>query len=175
MSTPTRMCALASSALASLTLAAAVTTATASGAEGRVQHFRDTSPVETFVYEPCGAVETRTVTVHGADYFDAGGQLVRSLLHFFYDSTVTGPAGRSISFDGHQNVELTADGILTLSGQGANVRAPGLGVLYQDVGRLVVDVTVPFPGETLFASAKAVTFEAFDPDRLAAAVCQAVG
>jgi hypothetical protein len=51
----------------------------------------------------------------------------------------------------------------------------GLGLLYQDVGRLVFDVTVPFPGETLFASAKAVSFEAFDPDKLGAAICTAVG
>jgi hypothetical protein len=62
-----------------------------------------------------------------------------------------------------------------LTGQGANVRAPGAGLLYQDVGRLVVDTTTPFPGETLFATAKAVSFEAFDPDRLAAAICAAVG
>jgi hypothetical protein len=55
------------------------------------------------------------------------------------------------------------------------VRAPGLGLLYQDVGRLVFDDTVPFPGETLFESAKVVSFEAFDPDALAAAVCAAVG
>ena len=55
------------------------------------------------------------------------------------------------------------------------MRAPGHGLLYQDVGRLVFDESVPFPGQTLFASAKAVSFEAFDPDKLAAAICAAVG
>jgi hypothetical protein len=55
------------------------------------------------------------------------------------------------------------------------VRAPGLGLLYQDVGRLVFDETAPFPGTTVFASAKAVSFDAFDPDKLAAAICAAVG
>jgi hypothetical protein len=34
---------------------------------------------------------------------------------------------------------------------------------------------MPFPGESLLASAKAVSFEAFDPDKLAAAICAAVG
>ena len=47
--------------------------------------------------------------------------------------------------------------------------------MYQDVGRLVTDVTGPFPGVTLFASAKSVSFAAFDPDELAAAICTAVG
>jgi hypothetical protein len=70
---------------------------------------------------------------------------------------------------------VTAEGIHTLTGQGANVRAPGLGLLYQDGGRLVFDLTGPFPGETLFVSAKAVSFETFDPDKLGAAICVAVG
>jgi hypothetical protein len=30
-------------------------------------------------------------------------------------------------------------------------------------------------GETLFVSAKAVSFETFDPDKLGAAICVAVG
>ena len=82
--------------------------------------------------------------------------------------------GKSISLDSHQTLTF-ADGIATLTGQGPNVRAPGLGLIYQDVGRLVTDVTVPYPGETLFASAKSVSFAAFDPDKLAAAICTAVG
>jgi hypothetical protein len=45
----------------------------------------------------------------------------------------------------------------------------------EDVGRLVFDVTVPIPGETLFASAKSVSFEESDPDKLGAAICAAVG
>ncbi len=123
----------------------------------------------------CGAIETVTVTVHGTIFFDENGNWVRTLEHASYDSVLTGPTGTSISFDAHQNVEFTAAGVITLTGQGANVRAPGLGVVYQDVGRLVVDVTVPFPGETLFVSASAVSFEAFDPARLGPAICTAVG
>ena len=141
----------------------------------RIDHFRYAHGPSTNVFEPCGAIETVTVTVHGADYYDAGGGWVRSLVHFAYDSVVTGPTGKAIRLDAHQNAEFTPEGINTLTGQGPNVRAPGLGLLYQDVGRLVFDETVPFPGETLFASAKAVSFEAFDPDKLAAAICAAVG
>jgi hypothetical protein len=141
----------------------------------RVAHFRDTAGPSTNVYEPCGATETVTVSVHGADFYDASGAYRRSLVHYFYDSVVTGPTGTSINLDAHQNQEITAAGINTLTGQGANVRAPGLGLLYQDVGRVVVDISVPFPGHTLFASARAVSFEAFDPDTLSAAICAAVG
>lgn len=83
------------------------------------------------------------------------GASVRILAHFSYDSVVSGPTGRTISLDVHQNAKFTPEGINTLTGQGANVRAPGHGLLYQDVGRLVFDDTVSFPGETLFASAKA--------------------
>ena len=89
-------------------------------------------------------------------------------------ASLTGPTGKSISLDAHQNAEFTAAGINTLSGR-LNVRAPSLGLLYQDVGRLVFDVTASFPGETLFLSAKAVSFDAFDEDKLGAAICTAVG
>jgi hypothetical protein len=151
----------------------AITSATAGN--DRVLHFSDTSDPETNVWGPCGAVETVTKTVHGTVFFDENGNWVRTLEHAFYDSVVVGPTGKSISLDAHQNAEFTASGINTLSGQGLNVRAPGLGVLYQDVGRLVFDVTTPFPFETLFASAKSVSFEAFDPDKAGAAICAAVG
>ncbi len=80
----------------------------------------------------------------GVARYDASGAFIRSLVHFSYDSVVTGPTGKSINFDGHQNQQITAAGIITLTGQGANVRASGLGLLYQDVGRLVVD-TSAFP------------------------------
>ena len=116
-----------------------------------------------------------TVTVHGTVFFDENGNWVRTLEHASYDSVLTGPTDESIPFDGHQNAEYTAAGVNTLTGQGPNVRAPGLGLLYQDVGRIVFDATVPFPGEKLFVSAKAVAFEAFDPDKLGAAICAAVG
>jgi hypothetical protein len=139
----------------------------------RVVHFRDTAGPSTNVYEPCGATETVTVTVHGTEFYDNGGAYTRSLVHYFCDSVVTGPTGKSIHLDAHQDQAITAAGINTLTGQGANVRGPGL--LYQDVGRVVLDISVPFPGQTLFASAKAVSFEAFDPDKLATAICAAVG
>jgi hypothetical protein len=61
-----------------------------------------------------------------------------------YKSAVTEPTRKSISFDGHQNAVFTVSAITTLTGQGPNVRAPGLGLLYQDVGRLVVDPRVRF-------------------------------
>ena len=141
----------------------------------RVVHFKDTAGPFTNAFEPCGAIETVTVTVNGTEFLDESGASVRTLAHFFYDSVVSGPTGSTISLDAHQNAEFTPEGINTLTGQGANVRAPGDGLLYQDAGRLVFDDTVPFPGETLFASAKAVSFEAFDPDKLAAAICAAVG
>jgi hypothetical protein len=140
----------------------------------RVVRFGFTEGPFTNVFAPCGATESVTVTVRGADVFDAGGTFIRSRAHFSYDSVVTGPTGTSIALDAHQNQKVTAAGVLTLTGQGANVRAPGMGLLYQDVGRLVVDVSGPFPGQTMFASAKAVSFEAFDPDALAAAICAAV-
>ena len=161
--------------LVSASLVAAGSFGAATAAANSVVHFRQTEAPFTTVWGSCGAIETVTITVHGTAFFDDNGTWVRTLRHFFYDSVVTGPSGESISLDGHQNLQITAAGVLTLTGQGANVRAPGLGLLYQDVGRLVVDVTVPFPGETLFASAHAVSFEPFDPDALGAAICAAVG
>ena len=104
----------------------------------------------TNIWGSCGAIETVTAAVHGTVFFDESGTWVRTLEHASYDSVLTGPTGKSIAFDGRQNAEFTAAGITTLTGQGANVRAPGLGLLYQDVGRLVFDVTVPFPGRALF-------------------------
>jgi hypothetical protein len=166
---------IATGLLALLAGIAAGPIAAAAASSERVERFRFTDGPSTNVFEPCGAIETVTVTVHGADYYDAGGGWVRSLVHFAYDSVVTGPTGRTIRLDAHQNARFTPQGINTLTGQGANVRAPGHGLLYQDVGRLVFDESVPFPGQTLFASAKAVSFEAFDPDKLAAAVRAAVG
>jgi hypothetical protein len=162
-------------ALAGLVAAELPRAAAASPGHDRVVHFRDTAGPFTNVWGACSAVETVTVTVHGTVFFDADGTWVRTLEHAAYDSVLSGPTGTSIPFDGHQNAEFTAVGITTLTGQGPNVRAPGRGLLYQDVGRLVFDVTVPFPGETLFASAKAVSFDAFDPDKLGAAICVAVG
>jgi hypothetical protein len=156
-------------------VAGSVAVASAAAANDRILHFSDTAGPFTNVWGSCGAIETVTVTVHGTVFFDENGTWVRTLEHAFYDSVLVGPTGRSIPFDGHQNAEFTAAGINTLTGQGPNVRAPGLGVLYQDVGRLVFDVTVPFPGETLFASAKSVSFEESDPDKLGAAICTAVG
>ena len=161
--------------LALIASAAAGPIAVAAADGERIVRFTSTDGPFFNVFEPCGALESVTVTVRGMDIFDAGGSFIRSRTHFFYNSVVTGPTGTSIALDAHQNQKLTAAGVLTLTGQGANVRAPGIGVLYQDVGRLVVDVSGPFPGETLFASAKAVSFEAFDPDKLGAAICAAVG
>lgn len=161
--------------LAGLVAAGTFGAATATADGDRVVHFRDTAGPFTNVWGACGAIETVTVNVHGTVFFDENGTWVRTLEHAFYDSVVTGPTGESISLDARQNAEFTAGGVTTLTGQSANVRAPGQGLLYQDVGRLVIDTTVPFPGETLFVSAHAVSFEAFDPDALGAAICAAVG
>ena len=165
---------IAGTMLALLTSIAAGPIAAASADAERVEHFRFEEGPSTNVFEPCGAIETVTVTVHGTDHYNAGGAWDRSLVHFSYDSVVTGPTGKAISLDAHQSARFTPHGLLTLTGQGPNVRAPGHGPLHQDVGRLVVDDSTPFPGETLFASAKAVSFEAFDPEKLAAAICTAV-
>jgi hypothetical protein len=163
-------------AVAIVVLAAgSVAVTSAAAGNDRVLHYSDTSGPFTNVWDTCGAVETVTVTVHGTVFFDEEGNWERTLEHAFYDSVLVGPTGKSIPFDAHQNAEFTASGINTLTGQGPNVRAPGLGVLYEDVGRLVFDISVGFPPETLFASAKSVSFEAFDPDRLGAAICAAVG
>lgn len=170
MTTTIKVGAIAAAIAASI----AVGVATAAAASPRVEHYRFTGTPTSTVYDPCGAVETVTVSERGSVHYDDQGDWLRTRSHFFYDSQVTGPSG-SISLDAHQSLRITPAGILTLTGQGANVRAPGAGLLYQDVGRLVVDTTTPFPGETLFASAKAVSFEAFDPERLAAAICAAVG
>ena len=154
--------------------AGSVAVASAAAGNDRVLHFSDTAGPFTNVWGSCGAIETVTVTVHGTVFFDEEGNWVRTLEHAFYDSVVVGPTGRSISLDAHQNAEFTVSGINTLSGQGLNVRAPGLGVLYQDVGRLVFDVTDP-TGKTVFASAKSVGFDEFDTDKVGAAICAAVG
>lgn len=170
-----RAFAIATFALAGVVAAGSLAVATAAAGGDHVVQFRDTAGPFTNVWGPCGAIETVTVTVRGTVFFDENGTWMRTLEHASYDSVLTGPTGKSIAFDAHQNAEFTAAGINTLTGQGANVRAPGLGLLYQDVGRLVFDVTVPFPGETLFASAKVVRFDAFDPDKLGTAICAAVG
>jgi hypothetical protein len=141
---------------------------------GRVEHLRYTDGPFTNVYDPCGAVETATLAVHDTNYYDPDGNFVRTIEHFATDSVVTGPTGKSIRLDAHQTLKFE-DGIATLTGEGPNVRAPGMGLIYQDVGRLVTDVSVPFPGVTLFQSAKSVSFAAGDPDKLAAAICTAVG
>ena len=146
----------------------------AADSERTVQFSAFNGPFTT-VYEPCGAVETLTITEHGTEYFDENGDSLRLRVHYFYDSVVTGPTGKSISMNSHQMGVFTPAGINTLTGQGPNVRAPGLGLIYQDVGRLVFDISNPPEAETLFASAKSVSFAAFDPDKLAAAICTAVG
>jgi len=160
-------------AVAGLVAVGSLAVGSAAAGTDRVVQYRDTAGPFTNVWGSCDAIETVTVTVRGTAYFDGNGDWVRTIEHFAYDSELSGPGG-TIPFDAHQNLEITAAGILTLTGQGPNVRAPGRGVLYQDVGRLVVDVTVPFPGDTLFASAKTVSFEASDPDKLGAAICEAL-
>jgi len=162
-------------ALVSLLAAGALAVSSAAAGNDRIVHFRDTAGPFTNTWGSCGAVETVSVSVHGTVTLDENGVWVRTLEHAAYDSVLSGPTGRTIRFDAHQNAEFTEAGIVTLTGQGPNVRAPRLGLLYQDVGRLVFDVTVPFPGDTLFASAKSVSFDAFDPQKLGAAICAAVG
>lgn len=161
--------------LAGLVAAGALAVAGAAAGNDRVLQFRDMAGPFTNTWGSCGAIETVTVTVHGTVTLDENGDWVRTIEHAAYDSVLTGPTGATIRLDAHQNAEFTAEGIFTLTGQGPNVHAPRLGLLYQDVGRLVFDATVPFPGDTLFASAKSVSFDAFDPDRLGAAICAAVG
>ena len=166
---------ITAAAVAAFACIAAGPVAVAAAGNDRVEHVPTfTEGPFTNVYEPCGAVETFTVTIDDTNYYDAAGNFVRTVEHFTTDSVVTGPTGKSISLDSRQTFKFEG-GIATLTGQGINVRAPGLGLIYQDVGRLVTDVTGEFPGVNLFASAKSVSFAAFDPDKLAAAICAAVG
>jgi hypothetical protein len=149
--------------------------AVASAGNDRVEHVPVfTEGPFTTVHEPCGAVENMTVTVRDTNYWDADGNLIRSIEHLLYKSVVTGATGNSIRLQAHQTFEFQDD-VVTLTGQGAIIRAPGQGVIYQDVGRLVTDVSGPFPGVNLFASAKSITFAAADPAKLSAAICTAVG
>jgi hypothetical protein len=167
VATGRRGAALLAAALAAAGLAAAP----ASAAGERVQQITDVAGPFVNPFPSCGAYETVTVTLRATEFYDASGELIRIRAHYAYDSVLTGPTGITIPFDAHQNAEFLPSGINTLTGQGPTVRAPGRGVLYQDVGRLVFDDTT---GRTLFTSAKAVSFEAFDPARLEAAVCAAV-
>jgi hypothetical protein len=166
---------IAAAAVAACAGIAAGPPAVASADNLRVQHLPPfTEGPFTTVHEPCGAVENMTLTVRDTNFWDDDGNLVRSIEHFLYESVVTGPNGKTIRLQAHQTFEFE-DEIVTLTGQGAIIRAPGHGVVYQDVGRLVTDVSGPFPGVTLFASAKSVSFAAADPDKVSAAICTAVG
>jgi hypothetical protein len=165
---------ITAAAVAAFACIAAGPVAVAAAGDDRVEHVPTfTEGPFTTVHEPCGAVENMTLTVRDTNFWDDDGNLVRSIEHFLYESVVTGPNGKSISLQAHQTFEFENE-IVTLTGQGATIRAPGHGVLYQDVGRLVTDVSGPFPGVTLLASAKSVSFAAADPDKLSAAICTAV-
>jgi hypothetical protein len=109
---------LASTMLAVLARTAAGPITAAAADSERVNHLRRTEGPATNIFEPCGAIETVTATLHGTDYYDAGGAWVRSLVHFSYDSVVAGPTGKTISLDAHQNAAFTPQGIDTLTGQG---------------------------------------------------------
>lgn len=159
-------------ALLATVAAAGIGAVPASAGGERTVQVRDVAGPFVNPFPSCGARETVTVRVRATEFYDASGELVRIRAHYAYDSVLTGPTGRTIGFDAHQSAEWTPGGITTLTGQGPTIRVPGRGVLYQDVGRLVFDEST---GATLFASAKAVSFEAFDPARLEAAVCAAVG
>jgi hypothetical protein len=120
----------------------------------------------------CGIVEELTTVGRGRAHFDAAGTWQRDVVHFHFASTITSTVtGRSIDAMGTQNGTFTPE-TGTVRGQGVFIRVAGEGVVVHDTGRLVFDLA---DGSTLFASAKAITF---DGDGLAAAdaaLCKLLG
>jgi hypothetical protein len=122
------------------------------------------------VQHDCGVVEETTLTVSEKAFF-AGGEWVRSVVHFNFDGVYTGPSGATYANETNQNAVFMPDRN-QISGQGAFLRGSG-GVLFHDTGILVFD---PNDGSTFRASAKA---QRFDDPGLAAALdavlCSALG
>ena len=99
---------------------------------------------------------------------------MRSIEHFLYESVVTSPSGKSIRLQAHQNFEFQ-DEVVTLTGQGAIIRAPvRVSSIRTSAGSSPMSAC-RFPGVTLFASAKSVSFVVGDPDAVSAAICAAIG
>src|SRR5882672_2280999 len=155
-------------------LSAAIALAIAStGAAAQPQHFSFTLDPQYLTHEPCGATETVTTTIWGAEYFDRAGNSVRIEVHFDYAGVVTAPDGRTFRDDAHQNAILTPSGVNSLNGQGFLFTIPGMGVVYQDVGHLLFDDTLPPDLSTIKQSAKAKGFDT-PPDAFSTALCAAL-
>ena len=121
----------------------------------------------------CNIVEHVEVSVQGRAYFDGDGDWMRDILRFRYSVTYENTGtGEQLVTRTVQNVEVTPENV-TLRAQGYFIRGGAVnGVVFPDVGRLVLD---PTDGSTLFASAKVV--RADDPEAWAAldpALCEAL-
>jgi hypothetical protein len=154
---------------ASILLAAAGLALTPAGAaaDAAPQHFRFALDPQYVTFDPCGATEVITGEVWGTVYPD------RIINHFAWEGTITAPDGRTFSDDAHQTAIFTPSGVNTLDGQGMVFTIPGYGLVYQDVGHLVFNDTVPMDVSTIQASAKARGFDT-PPDAIANAVCAAL-
>jgi hypothetical protein len=135
-------------------------------------HFRFTLDPETVVHQPCGAVETITTTIWGAEYFDEQGNSIRFEVHFDYEGTVSFD-GSTYRDDAHQFGIFTPSGVNVLDGEGFVFTIPGHGIVYQDVGHLVFDDTLPPELSTIMKSAKAAGFDS-PPDAFSNALCAAL-
>ena len=122
----------------------------------------------------CAIVEHVTLSVEGRAYFDNDGTWLRDLVHFHYGVTYENTeTGESLVTRTTQSAQITPDTV-TLRAQGYFIRGgAGLGLVHQDVGRLVFDVT---DGSTMFATPGVVRVD--DPagaDAVDAALCEALG
>ena len=135
------------------------------------QHFRFQLDPVTVVHEPCGAVETITTTISGAEYLDAEGNSIRIQLHFDYAGVITA-GDMTLRDEAHQNAIFTPSGLNTLNGQGIAFQLPGRGLVFQDIGHLVFSDQT---GTTIRGSAKVVGFDNPDAPDFSAALCEALG
>lgn len=116
----------------------------------------------------CGVVEETTATIDGTAYFNAEGSWIRDILRFTYAASYTDPeTGASVAYTTRQVVIANPES-LTFLAQGAFVRAPGMGAVLLDVGRLTID---PTDGSTIFSSARTLGFDDTTDGRYDAAIC----
>jgi len=135
------------------------------------QHLQFELDPVTVVHEPCGAVETITVTILGAEYFDTAGNSTRIQVHFHYVGRIT-VGGVTVRDEAHQNAIFRPSGINTLNGQGIAFHLPGRGLVFQDIGHLVFSDQ---NGTTIRGSAKVRGFDDPEAPDFSAVLCAALG
>lgn len=135
------------------------------------QHFHFELDPVTVVHEPCGAVETITTTISGAEYYDAAGNSTRIQVHFHYVGRIT-LGGVTVRDEAHQNAIFTPSGINALNGQGISFQLPGQGLVFQDIGHLVFSDQT---GTTIRGSAKVLGYDDPEAPDFSAVLCAALG